>query len=75
VISIYFIRTGFENGYLKASKLKAGKIFVAILMLIQFNFILYMIPATDFWAFAFFFCSSCCVLFGLEAGFLLSLSR
>lgn len=55
VISIYFIRTGFENGYLKASKLKAGKIFVAILMLIQFNFILYMIPATDFWAFAFFF--------------------
>lgn len=37
------------------NSLKAGKIFLIALMLIQFNFIVYMIPATDFWGFAFFF--------------------
>lgn len=54
-ISIFFIRTGFKDGYVQQNKLKAAKIFLILLMLIQFNFILYMIPATDFWAFAFFF--------------------
>lgn len=54
-IGIYFVRTGSENGSVLPGKLKAGKIFLMILMLIQFNFILYMIPATDFWGFAFFF--------------------
>jgi len=52
---IFLIKTGFSNGLLKDSKLKTGKIFLVILMLIQFNFILYMIPAKDFWGFAFFF--------------------
>lgn len=54
-IGIYFVRTGFENGFVAQHKLKAGKIFLVVIMLIQFNFILYMIPATDFWGFAFFF--------------------
>lgn len=52
---IYFVRTGFENGIVADGKLKEGKIYIVIIMLIQFNFILYMIPATDFWGFAFFF--------------------
>ena len=52
---IFLIRTGFENGFVKQSKLKTGKIFLVVIMLIQYNFILYMIPATDFWGFAFFF--------------------
>lgn len=54
-IGIYFVRTGFTDGLVSTTKLKAGKIFLVIVMLIQFNFILYMIPATDFWGFAFFF--------------------
>lgn len=54
-IGIYFVRSGLENGLVAASKLKAGKIFLVVIMFIQFNFILYMIPVTDFWGFAFFF--------------------
>ena len=52
---IYFVRTGFRDGFVAPEKLKAGKIFLVVIMFIQFNFILYMIPATDFWGFAFFF--------------------
>lgn len=54
-ISLYFIKTGIKNGLVTKSSLKAGKIFLIVLMLIQYNFILYMVPATDFWGFAFFF--------------------
>ena len=54
-IGIIFIRIGFENGLVSYKKLKWGKIFLVVIMFIQFNFILYMIPATDFWGFAFFF--------------------
>lgn len=52
---LFFIRTGFENGVVAAAKLKAGKLFLVTVCLIQFNFILYLIPATDFWGFAFYF--------------------
>lgn len=54
-IGIYFIKTGFVDGFVSTNKLKAGKIFLVLIMFTQFNFILYMIPATDFWGFAFFF--------------------
>lgn len=53
--SIYLIKTGIKDGCVIPSKLKEGKIFLIILEIVQFNFILYMIPATDWWAFAFFF--------------------
>mgnify|MGYP001034876037 FL=1 len=55
LIGIYFVRTGFRNGLVKKDKLKRGKVFIIFVLLVQFNFILYMIPATDFWGFAFFF--------------------
>lgn len=54
-IGIILVKTGFHDGLVRADKLKTGKIFIVVIMLIQFNFILYMIPATDFWGFAFFF--------------------
>ncbi|MBO5524349.1 MAG: hypothetical protein J5986_11850 [Roseburia sp.] len=54
-IGIYLVRTGLKDGAVLEEKLKAGKLFLLAVMLIQFNFILYMIPATDFWGFAFFF--------------------
>lgn len=54
-IGIYLIRTGFVNGLVDKGRLKAGKIFLVVLMLIQYNFIQFMVPAKDFWGFAFFF--------------------
>ncbi|MDE6602185.1 MAG: hypothetical protein K2N39_02960 [Lachnospiraceae bacterium] len=54
-VGIFLVKTGFEDGYVKASSLKAGKIYIIVLMIIQWNFIQYMVPAKDFWGFAFFF--------------------
>lgn len=54
-MGIFFIKTGIKDGYVIPNKLKVGKIFLVLIMFIQFNFIVYMIPATDFWGFAFFF--------------------
>ncbi len=54
-IGILLIKTGFEDGLVKASSLKVGKLFLLIIMLIQWNFIQFMVPAKDFWGFAFFF--------------------
>lgn len=54
-IGIFFIKAGFEDGIVKASSLRAGKIYLIILEVVQWNFIQYMVPAKDFWGFAFFF--------------------
>ncbi|MBQ2823187.1 MAG: hypothetical protein IJF18_01250 [Oscillospiraceae bacterium] len=55
-VGFLLVKTGFnKDGLLKPGRLKAGKIYIVIIEIIQFNFILYMIPATDFWGFAFFF--------------------
>ncbi len=54
-IGILLIKTGFEDGLVKDSSLKVGKLFLLIIMLIQWNFIQFMVPAKDFWGFAFFF--------------------
>lgn len=54
--AIYLIRTSFESdGYLKEGRLKIGKIFSVSVLLIQWNYILYMIPSRTFWGFLFFF--------------------
>lgn len=56
IIGIFFVKTGISaDGMIKPGMLKAGKIYIVIVMLIQFNFILYMVPFAEFWAFAFFF--------------------
>lgn len=55
VIGFVFVKTGYKDGNLRKESLKWGKIYLLIIEIIQFNFILYMIPATDFWGFAFFF--------------------
>ncbi len=52
---IFFVRTGFSEGYVLKSKLKAAKIFLVVIMFTQYNFILYMIPSTEFWGFALLF--------------------
>ena len=60
VISLVFIFNAFETDekgekHLKESMLRAGKLFVLILEIIQFNFIFYIIPTKQFWAYLFFF--------------------
>ena len=53
---IYLIKTGFdETGGVKPSSLKTAKIFISVVILIQWNFIQYMVPAKDFWGFVFLF--------------------
>lgn len=54
-IAIFFVKTGYEDGVVKAAKLKNSKIFLVVIMLIQFNFILYMVPSREFWAYSFLF--------------------
>lgn len=54
-IGIFFVRTGFADGLVSAAKLKAAKVFLVIIMFTQYNFILYMIPSTEFWGYALLF--------------------
>lgn len=54
-IGIFFVKTGFEDGFVSPNKLKAAKIFLVIIMFTQYNFILYMIPSTEFWGYALLF--------------------
>ena len=55
-IAIWLFRTCIgEDGLLRRDKLKIGKVFITAVILIQWNFISYMIPAREWWSFAFFF--------------------
>ncbi len=54
-IGNYLISRCMLDGKLDPKMLTYGKIFLAIILLIQYNFILYLVPSKDFWAFAFFF--------------------
>lgn len=56
VTAIMIIRSSFdEEGFLKEGRLKIGKLFSAIILVIQWNYLLYMLPTRTFWGFLFFF--------------------
>ena len=55
ITGIMLVKTSFEDGYLKEGRLKAGKIFASVLLIVQWNYILYMAPSRTFWGFSFFF--------------------
>lgn len=56
IISIIFIKyRNDEHGRLKKSMIAKAKIFLFILCTIHWNFILFLIPSRDFWAFSFIF--------------------
>lgn len=56
VIAVLIVKTSFSSdGYLKEGKLKVGKLFSIIILVVQWNYILYMIPSRTFWGFLFFF--------------------
>lgn len=54
-IAIFFIKTGFDNGIVKPEKLKGAKYFQFIIIVIQFNIMLYAAPSREFWGYAFLF--------------------
>lgn len=55
-IAILIVKTSFEkNGDLKEGRLKIGKIFSVVVLVIQWNYLLYMLPTRTFWGFLFFF--------------------
>lgn len=55
-IAILIVRTSFnEEGYLKDGRLKLGKVFSVVVLVIQWNYLLYMLPTRTFWGFMFFF--------------------
>ena len=52
VTAIYIVKTSFdEDGSIREGRLKIGKLFSLCLIIIQWNFILYMIPSRTFWGF------------------------
>lgn len=54
--AVLLIRSSFDSdGYLKDGRLRMGKIFSAVVLVVQWNYILYMIPSRTFWGFLFFF--------------------
>lgn len=56
VIAILIVKTSFdEDGYLKEGRLRVGKIFSVAVLVIQWNYLLYVFPTRTFWGFLFFF--------------------
>ena len=56
ITALLIVKTSFdEDGYLKEGRLKVGKLFSAAVLIIQWNYLLYMIPSRTFWGFLFFF--------------------
>ncbi len=55
-VAILIIKSSFDkDGYLKDGRLRIGKIFSAVVLVIQWNYLLYMLPTRTFWGFLFFF--------------------
>lgn len=55
-IAILIVKTSFdETGYLKEGRMRVGKIFSMVVLVIQWNYLLYMLPTRTFWGFLFFF--------------------
>jgi len=56
ITAVIIVKTSFDaDGYLKEGRLIVGKIFSAIVLIVQWNYLLYMIPSRTFWGFLFFF--------------------
>lgn len=56
VIAVLIIKSSFDSdGFLKEGRLRVGKIFSVVVLVIQWNYLLYMLPTRTFWGFLFFF--------------------
>ena len=67
VNSFWFMRTSFgEDGVLKRDKLKLGKIFSVVVIIVQWNAISYMSPMREWWTFMFFFAAFGMLFFDMK---------
>ena len=67
VTSVWFMKTSFgEDGVLKREKLKLGKIFSVVVIIVQWNAISYMSPMREWWAFMFFFAAFGMLFFDMK---------
>ncbi|WP_028235397.1 methyl-accepting chemotaxis protein [Pseudobutyrivibrio sp. MD2005] len=56
ITGMIILKTSFdEDGYLLEGKLQLGKIFCSVVLIIQWNYIIYMTPTRTFWGFLAFF--------------------
>lgn len=56
IIAMIIVKTSFDaDGYLKEGRLQVGKVFSAVVLIIQWNYLLWMLPSRTFWGFLFFF--------------------
>ena len=59
LIGLWFVGHAYETEdgvkRIKPDMMSKGKIFVFIVMAIQYNFLIYMLPSREFWAYTFFF--------------------
>lgn len=54
--AVGIVRSSFdEKGCLRERRLQLGKIFSVVVLVIQWNYLLYMLPTRTFWGFLFFF--------------------
>lgn len=54
-IGLFIIKKSIVNGVLLPEMAVKGKIFLVVILIIQFNYIMWLIPSREFWAFSFFF--------------------
>lgn len=59
-IGLWFIRHAYQKAEdgsktLRVEMMRAGKIFIFFVVMIQWNFLSYLMPSREFWAYAFFF--------------------
>ncbi len=64
--ALFIIKHSIHNGALKKGQLWIGKTFTFVLLVIQWNYILYMIPSGTFWGFFFFFIILTCFFLDIK---------
>ncbi|SET22772.1 methyl-accepting chemotaxis protein [[Clostridium] polysaccharolyticum] len=55
IVGTRLMKTALKDGLIQPKMMLYGKVYITVLLFVQFNFIMYLIPSREFWAFAFYF--------------------
>lgn len=55
VIGVYLVKNAISDGIVQPKMMRYGKIYMWLLINIQFNFLLHLVPSREFWGFTFYF--------------------
>lgn len=66
LVAFFIVKASVKNGSISEKKLREGKIFAFCVLLIQWNYILYMIPSNNFWGLLSFFIILICFFLDLR---------